>query len=481
MIHCRNVRRLRAGTRIIGLLVLLGTAPGVWGQNAPPGSPAPEVRQISIEEAVQLALQNNLQLKSAQITIETRRRAAENSWSQFIPSMTLGANMALPNATTDVPANPLAQTAAYTAYYTSIGLSFQAQLALNVAMFEAMHTLELNYQGGLISYEKARVQMERDVRKSYYNMLLLQENIKLLRQNFQAAEDRVVTAQTNYRAGLVPELTLLQAQVAVENMRPQMAQVENGLHLAMANFANNLGLPYDTPFELEPLSGDREFIDLDVSNLIAQAVANHPDLRELQHSVLLLFSRRKATFYQNFTPNLIFGWSYTPSFRIDLMGNGANIDDWKGGAFTLALSFSLNNLFPFGSGRQGLMDMDDTIRTTNNSLAQLIRGTEIQIYNSVLSLNQTVTSAQAQSRTVEMAERSYRLTQTAYRAGAVELLDVQSAELQLQTANNEALSQKFSYITGLIDLEYAIGVPFGTLSDGTLSDGTLSTSSAAQQ
>jgi outer membrane protein TolC len=63
-----------------------------------------------------------------------------------------------------------------------------------------------------------------------------------------------------------------------------------------------------------------------------------------------------------------------------------------------------------------------------------------------------------------MAEQAYQLTEEAYRAGLQDLLEVQNADLTLRQARLQMLEQNFNYRMGLIDLEYAIGVPFGTLS-----------------
>ena len=70
----------------------------------------------------------------------------------------------------------------------------------------------------------------------------------------------------------------------------------------------------------------------------------------------------------------------------------------------------------------------------------------------------------ALEQTVNLAQRSYQLTEQAYRAGLQELLQVQNAEQSLRQARVQMHEQQFNYLNGLIDLEYLIGVPFGTLS-----------------
>jgi hypothetical protein len=122
-------------------------------------------RVISPDEAVELAVKNNLTLESARVGTGTKKRAADLSWNQFIPSVTLGGSLSRDNkaSTTTIPAMPpmVVENPQW-----HIAGSVQASLTLNAAMFESMRTLRLSYEGGLISYEKARAQLERDVRKA---------------------------------------------------------------------------------------------------------------------------------------------------------------------------------------------------------------------------------------------------------------------------------------------------------------------------
>jgi outer membrane protein TolC len=338
-----------------------------------------------------------------------------------------------------------------------------AQLAINFAMFEAVKSLRLQYQGQVITYDKARSQLERDVRKSYNQMLLLGKQIELLGEDYAMAKRQADQAEANYRAGRSPELAMLQARVAMENKKPTMDSAENGLILAMASFAMNLGLPYDTEFELEPIPDEAIFIPLDLRELINKAANGKPDILELQNSILTLQSGRKAKAYQNFTPNLVLGWN-TQRLVVD---SAKGIDEegnyQDSGSLSVSLSYSLNGLLPFGSDGNARKDMDDNLRLLNIALAQTVRGTEIEVYNTVLTLRQAQASYEALTLTAGLAERSYKMTEDAYRAGLQDLVEVQNSGLQLQQARFALIQQHFNYLSGLVDLEYTTGVPFGTL------------------
>ncbi|MDR1219887.1 MAG: TolC family protein [Treponema sp.] len=435
----------------------------VFGQEAAPA------RQISLEEATDLAVKNNLGLQSSSVSVDTKKRKQDTAWNVFIPSVDLRGTIGRQNIGTTV-SGYLPTGAPYSMEVDPMWLiqgNLSLSLQLNVSAFEGMKNTRLDYEGGLISYAKAKTQLERDVRKAYYNILLLRENIKLKGEGYAAAERQEATARANYGAGLAPELSLLQAQVAKENLKPEIDELENNYKMLLANFAMYLGMPYDTAFELEPLNVSVDFIDVDLKNLVNQAANNKPDILEIKQQIRLLESTRKKTFYQIYTPTLSLSWNMDPTWHGDLFNNPtfeSNI--WKtqsSGMFSFTLAFRLNGLLPWGTERQGLRDIDNGIKSANIGLAQAVQGSEMEVYNIILSLQKAQASIEALQKTVDLAERSYRATEQAYGAGLQSLLDVQNARDQLNQARLGLLAQHYTYILGLIDLEYATGVPFGTL------------------
>jgi outer membrane protein TolC len=446
--------------------------------------PQREPVRLTPNDAVDMAIKNNLSLESAKVSISTKKRASDLWWNQFIPNITVAGSLAMDNerskTSISMPIPGTGMPFSYEGISGTVGPQFfvsdpisaprwhvigtiQASLIISYAVFEYVNQLKLDYQSGLIGYEKAKLQLERDIRKAYNNMTLLQESINLLRESYEAAGRRVEMARANYRAGLVPELSLLQAQVAMENMKPTIDQVENGYRLSMAQFAMFLGLPYDTPFELAPVDTDTEFIALDVKELISKAASGKPDIQELRHTILMLQSARKLQLH-SFIPALTFSWS-SQSLLLDAWkDNWFKYDSWRrSGQFTISLGMRLHSIIPWSPDYQGIKKLEDNIRTANIGLAQMIQGTEIEIYNTILSLERIRITTEAQMQTISLAERAYGLSERAYRAGLQDLLQVQSAELELKQAKVSMLEQQFNYLNGLIDLEYSIGVPFGTL------------------
>ena len=444
---------------------------------------AAESMLITPDQAVDMALRNNLGLESARVGASTARRASDLAWNQFIPSVDIAGTLRRGNNALSIPGQMMVDTTTGMVvpvpippgtlrdmHWMMIG-TLSANLSFNISMLEDMNRLRLEYEMGMISYGKARAQLERDVRKAYHNILLLQENIALLRGSLENADRQVAMAQANFNAGLAPELTLLQAQVARENMRPIIDQAEGGLRLLLMQFSMFLGLPAETEFELAPVTTDMAAISLDTAELIRRAADGQPDVRELRQSILIMNSLRRSGRQMLFTPMLSLGWNADPTFVgnpfadnswFDGIGSGDNWNQNSGG-LTFTLGFRLNGLLPFGAERQGLAALDDGIRIANIGLAQMIRGTEIEINNIVLTLDRIRITMDALGQTVTLAERSFELTMQAYAAGLVDLFQVQNAEQSLRQARVQLHEQQFDYLNGLLDLEYALGVPFGSL------------------
>jgi outer membrane protein TolC len=445
-------------------------------EQQPASQQAAAPMRLTPDEAVEMAIKNNLSLESSRTSLATRRRASELSWNQFIPNVTVAGSIMRDNYASTVsgfypvdlssmnsmlPPDTLYGVVPYSVDVSPwhVVATVQASINLNMAMFENMKRLRIDYEGGLLGFEKAKTQLERDVRKAYHNMLLLQENIALLHRSIENVDRQVQMAQANYNAGLAPELTLLQARVARENMRPILDQAENGMRLSMAQFAMYLGMGYNSRFELVPVANNTNFIPLDVSELIKQAAAGRPDIQELRHTIMMMESARKAQFY-SLTPTLSLSWNHN-----SVLSWAGDDSAWtKTGSLTISLGIRLHSFIPQSTDNQGIKALDDQINTARIGLAQLINGTEIEIYNIILSLERTRTSAEAQSQTVQLAEQAFRLTEQAYQAGLQDYFQVQNAQQSLHQARVQMLEQQFNYINGLIDLEYSIGVPFGTLS-----------------
>ena len=429
--------------------------------------------RLSPQAAVELALRNNLNLESARLALDIRRRGADFAWNNLFPSAAVTGTLLRDNAAAFAPPPLMMAIPQW-----HMNGAFTATLDFSFALLEGIRAARLDYEAGRVSHERAMLQMEQGVRRMYNSILLLEANLDLIRESFINAERQAAIAEANFMAGMVPRLTWLQAQVAVENMRPTVSNMENSLNILKRNFALLLGLPFDTHIELEPVYFEEADIPMGLDELIARAVWHKPEVVELRASIQALQSQMRAVNLQLFTPFLRLGWTLSYLFNPLLDPFQENLftgDNWqRGGNFSVTLGMSFNSLFSFTREGQQRQDLEASLQIQSIRLAQTIRETELVVFTTLASLENILENVEAQRATVELAEESFRLTEEAHRAGLQEFQAVQSAGLALDQARLQLLTQQFNFLNDLIDLEYAIGLPFGTLSaNGAFRNGTL--------
>jgi outer membrane protein TolC len=119
-----------------------------------------EVRRISPDEAVSLAIKNNLSLESARIALDTKKRKSDLVWNQFLPDLEVRGTLARANevsepATMDLGPPLGSITLGRAAPQWGVQGNFSASLALTSALFTGIKTLRQDYRTGMVTFEKA--------------------------------------------------------------------------------------------------------------------------------------------------------------------------------------------------------------------------------------------------------------------------------------------------------------------------------------
>lgn len=457
---------LGRGKVVVFLLFMTTTVTGFLFSQSDEGKvDADKVMNLTVEQAVDYANQNSKTLKSSAIDLEMKRRANSFKWNQLLPSVNITGTVSRSNEKVDTTAammegiaGMLGMPAPAPAEITeadhwmvvgNVGISWNFSFAL----IDGMRLIKKQYEAGQITWEQTVRQNELQIRKLFYGLLLQQESLNLQKKSLENARLRAEQARVNYRNGLIPELTLLQSQVAYENARPNILKQEQALNQQLDLFGFMLGVPAGTKISLEG-EINPSFVDLNPEELISLYAQNHPDILSLQKNLEILNLNLSVQNMQAYTPALQLSWGFQPVVS-DISSNW--IDTYMdNGAFSATLAWNLTNLLPFSTNRQSARDTKDNIRKLELSLETLIEKTELDIRTQVDALAQSQAAIEASAGNIQLAQRSYDMTLVAYRNGTVELLDVRDAENQLNQAKLGLVNEKFNYLSGLLDLEYTL-------------------------
>ena len=408
---------------------------------------------VDLEKAVELGVKNNLQLKSSNIDVQIGRRTKNTVWNSLIP--TVSANAALNNRGELFFETPTPNPGSGTFFTPALRL----QLSINAAMISGAEVTRLNYETNLIGWETARAKLERDIRKAFYGLITTRTNLELLQKNINTAEKRYDQAKANYENGLIPELNVLRAQVTAENLKPGYDAAETQFQNSLMLFKLLLGVDRHQEVEIEG-SLDVTPRSYDAETLIQRHISSRLDIQNLNKVLELKEAGKRATFQQERTPTVILGAEWNTSISEPFDGDSWKTDNWSDtAAFSFTLSIPLDGWLPGSKTSVKLKDADDDIAKTRMSLEGAVRNAEIEIVNLTMKLNNIRTSLETYGLNVELAQRAYDMTAEAYSLGTQEFLEVESARNELFKAEQEVLTEKYNYLSALLDLAYALNAP----------------------
>ncbi len=412
------------------VLLLLGAA----------RAPAEEYRW-SVDQAVQAALERNLTLKQSDLEVSRARQKLLDSWNLFLPSLGLGASASGP-APSGSP--------------WSLGLSFDASLRLSPSVKAQVDRTRLDYEKVLVAHERAARDLTRQMKRSYYQALLLQSRIELARQNIELATRRYEYARRLYESGRAPELDVLSAQVAVESARPELLSLQDQLESLLAQIKDLAALEPEDTLRLEGVI-KRPQLALEREEVLRQAGESSVSVRDLTLNLAIARADRVLSAWQARMPTLTLSYSYSPGFTAPL---GASLGDpasWQGGTVALRLRVPVDPFIPHSAADSALRGYGLLIRKSELALREGRRSVRSDASELVASLRRTRATLEARVLAADLAEKSYQQTLRAYQQGGRQLLEVENANTQLQAARVGVLNETYNLILVLIDLEYLLG------------------------
>ncbi|HZK19430.1 MAG TPA: TolC family protein [Treponemataceae bacterium] len=417
-----------------------------------------EPTKLTIEESVSLAMQNNIQLTSTAIDVRMKKRDKDLAWNVFIPNVQASGTMARSNMSEMIVGVPSMSTTVQLEEkdrWNAMG-NVSIGLNLNAALFEGLKATRQGYEAGMLTYEQARQQTEQNIRKVFYSILLQEGSLKISKEKLITSEERMRQTYTNFKNGILPELSYLQTQLAVEMQKPSIMEAELNIAQQRNMFAFLLGLPMGTEIELDGEINPTISV-FDADELVQKHLGDRLDLALLEKNIELMHTQLRATKLQVYTPSLSLNQSFAPKLSA-IDDKWFEKDNWKdqSGAFSLTLAFNLTNLLPFSSMGQKVESTKDSIQKLELARQQALYNAELEIRNLVKKLEKSSTSITAMELNVRIAEKAWRLTEQGFKAGTIEYLDLKDAENTLMQARLGVLSEKFTYISNILDLETAL-------------------------
>ncbi len=398
------------------------------------------IRKLTVDDAVILAADNNISLQRQRISLNTLEKKKDTSWNGISPSLSASGNMSIPFEENSK---------------MSYSISASASLNFTPSLFTAIKTAKLNYENGVTSYENAVRTVELNVRKVFCNLLYTKENIQLQERKLETAKSLYESNLAKYNRGQLSELDLLNSQYNYESTIPTLQSLQINYDNSIATFKQTLGLNQSE--EIELVGNIEDFLNIGKIK-INKNIEEVPAVKTILANMELAKTQLLATRFSAWGPSLSASYSYGKS------GNFESSDlRTTGNALSLSLRIPLDGFLPWSNGALSIANQKANLQDLELQLKEKKESTELEIQNSIKKIEQAQAQLNVLENNVELAQKRYNMTLTAYNHGSKDLLTLQNASDALMTARINLSSQKITIFSAILDLENILGVPFGTL------------------
>jgi outer membrane protein len=488
------------------------------GRALPPAVPGSSVIDLTLEEAVDRALENNLGLQSARLNPEIQDLGLEQAQAAFRPtfSSSLGYNNASSQSTSQLDGGAritterntfnfgLGQTLPWTggrvtASFNNARTSTDNIFATRNPNFNS--SLSLNYTQSLLSGRRTDQQraalgtqviqrrivdiqfrgeaenVANQVRAAYWNLRSQIEQIEIQRRSLAQAEQLLENNRVRVRAGTMVEMDLAQAEVQVANAEQALLNAEIQWRaqelafkrLLISGTRDPLWQQTVNPVDL-PVFEERT---VDIAGAVVEALERRTDVQaqreQRQVALMNLDVTRESTL-----PDLNLSAGYSLQgvggdlfARSGLGGEPELVErgGYRDGLQSIAnfetpsLNVSLNFSYPLGmqSGRANLERARLQLRQSDLSLRNQELGIETEVTNAGLSVNNAFLQLQAATRSRQAAERSLEAELTRFEVGASTNFQVVNAQDALTSARLAELRAVIGYVNALADFDRVRG------------------------
>ncbi|HET8864743.1 MAG TPA: TolC family protein [Gracilimonas sp.] len=424
---------------------------------------AQERRTITIQEAIEIALENNYQLKQAKNNLELSEYNIKSEYADFLPSVSGGFNGSRRTGRQFVPD--------VVDFRDVTSQSISGNLSASIPIFngfENIYSLKASEQSKLSdeeSLQRAKEQVIFNTASNYLGVLLDRELLEIRKENLENSQMQLEQVQAQVEVGSRPTVDLYNQEAQVANQELLLTQQENALKFSEILLIRQL--------QIDPL-GEYEFIVPDIesninreiveryslSELIDQALLNRSDLKSSMADIRTLEYQLKIT-KNNLLPSISGSAGLSTSYSDQYTVLGENIsfgDQFFDQRINRSVGFSVNipifqnwnRMYNIQSSKVQLKNAELNL---DNSRLQVIQEVT-QAYNDYTSYVQQL---EASEKSLIASERAFETQQARYNVGSSTLIELSQAQANYVEAQSNYTQATYNLIFQEKLLDYYLG------------------------
>jgi outer membrane protein len=398
--------------------------------------------ELSLEDSINLALQNNPTLK---IAVSEQDKA---SWALREAQAGQGPTLGFEHR--DARAKSAPSTINPTPTPTN---DFNNTVRLSLPLYSggkvdgAIGQAKYGLKSADLGVAETRQQLKLDATTAYFNLLQTRNLLQVRQESVDNLAAHLKNVQAQYDVGTVAKSDVLRSEVELADAQQNLIIAQNNYDLAMANLNNVVGLPLDTDIKLkEELKYEQSKLTL--NDGVKFAMQYRPDILQAEYSLQGAKEGVKVA-RSGFLP------------AVSLVGSNNWTDDRfpgsKNSNWSVYVTASLT-LFDTNLTLSKVKEAESSVVKADQQYRQTKDNVSLEVRQSYLSMKEAEKRIDTSKVAVAKAEEDFSIAQVRYNAGVGTNLDVIDAQLALAQAKTNYIQALYDYNTSKAKLDKAMGV-----------------------
>ena len=427
----------------------LSQLPPAFAGSVPAGKASSTVLELSLHDALDLSLKQNLGLIEGTQDIRSAQAARLRALSKLLPD--INARIAESVQQNNLAAFGLPPFPGVPQIVGPFSLSDAraslSQSVLDLSAWNKEKSASLDQRAAQLSYADAREIVVVVVADMYLQAVASSARV-------DAAQSQLATAQATYdqainmrKAGVVAGIDVLRSQVELQLRQQQLLAARNRFAKDKLDLARAAGLPSGQEFNLSDKMPYAPTPVLTLEKALADAYANRADYQRVQALLRSAEAARRGATAENF-----------PTLGLD--GNYGDIGRSFGhshGTFSAAVALNIP-IFQGGKVRADTLQADALLERRRAELEDTRGRVDSEVRKAFLDLQSAADQVEVTGKEIELATETLTQARDRFAAGVANNLEVVQAQEALANANETYIESVYAHNIAKASLARAVGL-----------------------
>lgn len=416
-------------------------------------------KKWSLQQCVDYAVKNNLQVLNNQYNADSQSRTASIAKKEALPGVSGTVN----NVTNFGNTIGFQGSIGRNDYYSnSASLGANIQLYNNGRIRKNAEKSQYDLDASLLDVEKIKNDISLQIAQQYLQVLLNKEVKKITDESVSNAEKVLKRAKTTTEVGTTPKTVEAEAAAGLAREKQRQKSAEIDIQRSLFNLAMLLQLKEYQNFDVEEVNLPTT-LDAPLSsseNIVDQAFENQPQVKAAETRILSAKKQieiAKTAYYPTLSANAGLGTNYFDSFSSS--GTQKFLNQYKDNLYQ-QLSLSANiPIFNKGISKERVEQAKISESIAKNAVEiqkQEVRQNVQKAYFDANANYEIYLSAQEAEKSSKLA---LEFAEKSYEAGRTTIYDLNAARNNYVNAQGSVSQAKYNYIFSTKLLNFYAGIP----------------------